>query len=274
MTRTRTISTALALVATLSLAACGGGEEPATSPTDTGAAPTDGTSGDEGGEGTGTGPAEGSETGSAESTTGQSSATSDGCPATDNQVPDGAATGQSADLDGDRQADELWLSAGTDRELGVRTASGAVFSVEFSAGAPQAATALGQRLGDGSSIVLLNTGRSVSLYAVIDCELTPTMNAEGDQYTFDLGFTGYGTGVGCVDLGDGLQLVGLLADSDESGDSFDVTRTAITLSGAGANATNGDSETVATGAGPDDPAVVSAQEVSCGDATAQVTEPQ
>src|SRR5690625_157927 len=142
MTRTRTISTALALVATLSLAACGGGEEPATSPTDTGAAPTDGTSGDEGGEGTGTGPAEGSETGSAESTTGQSSATSDGCPATDNQVPDGAATGQSADLDGDRQADELWLSAGTDRELGVRTASGAVFSVEFSAGAPQAATAL------------------------------------------------------------------------------------------------------------------------------------
>src|SRR5690625_2121686 len=262
MTRTRTISTALALVATLSLAACGGGEEPATSPTDTGAAPTDGTSGDEGGEGTGTGPAEGSENGSAESTTGQSSATSDGCPATDNQVPDGAATGQSADLDGDRQADELWLSAGTDRELGVRTSSGAVFSVEFSAGAPQAATALGQRLGDGSTIVLLNTGRSVSLYAVIDCELVPTMNPQGDQYTFDLGFTGYGTGVGCVDLGDGLQRVGLRADGDERGDSVDVTRTALTLTGAGPDAANGDTETVATGAGPDDPAPVATVSVS------------
>lgn len=271
MTRTRTISTALALVATLSLAACGGGEEPPTSPTGTGAAPTEGTGGDEG---TSTSPTEGSGTGSGEATTGQSSATSDGCPATDDQVPDGAATGQSADLDGDGQPDELWLSAGTDREVGVRTASGAVFSVEFSAGAPQAATALGQRLGDGSSIVLLNTGRSVSLYAVVGCELVPTMNPEGDQYTFDLGFTGYGTGVGCVDLGDGLQLVGLLAESDESGDSFDVTRTVITLSDDGTSAANGDSETVATDAGADDPAVLSAQEVSCGDATAQVTEPQ
>src|SRR5690625_7606683 len=105
MTRTRTISTALALVATLSLAACGGGEEPATSPTDTGAAPTDGTSGDEGGEGTGTGPAEGSETGSAETTTGQSRATIAGCPATDKQDNDGATTGQSADLHGDEKAE-------------------------------------------------------------------------------------------------------------------------------------------------------------------------
>lgn len=269
MTRMRTTTAALALVAMLSLAACSGGEEP-TSPTETNTAPTESAGSDEG---TSSSPTEGSGTGSGEATTGQSSATSDGCPATDDQVPDGAATGQSADLDGDGQPDELWLSAGTDREVGVRTASGAVFSVGFSAGAPQAATALGQRLGDGSAIVLLNTGRSVSLYAVVGCALVPTMNPAGDQYTFDLGFTGYGTGVGCVDLGDGLQLVGLLAET-ESADSFDVTRTAITLSDDGTSAANGDTETVASDAGADDPAVVSAQEVSCGDATAQVTEPQ
>lgn len=269
MTRTRTITMALALVATLTLAACGSGGEEPSSPTESGSAPVEPTEPTD----DGSAPAE-SGTDEETSAGGESSAPSAGCEPSDAELPADAATGESADLDGDGQTDELWLGGGQDRTLGVRTASGAVFSVEFSAGAPQAATALGQRLGDGSAIVLLNTGRSASLYAVIGCELTPTMNEDGEPYIFDLGFTGYGTGVGCVDLGGGLQLVGLLAESGESGETFTVTRTAIELADAGSSANNGETETVATGVDPQDPAVVSAQDVSCGDATAQVTEPR
>lgn len=271
MTRTRTLTTALALVATLTLAACG--SEESTGPAESGSVPRE--TSDSGGDSSAP-PEDGADGGTSDTGSGeeQSSSPTGGCEPTGAEVPEGAATGESADLDGDEQSDELWLGGDQERLLGVRTASGAVFSVEFSAGAPQAATALGQRLGDGSAIVLLNTGRSVSLYAVIDCELTPTMNSDGDPYTFDLGFTGYGTGVGCVDLDDGLQLVGLLAESDESGEQFTVNRTAIELDDAGSSASNGETETVATDVDPQDPAVLSAQDVTCGDATAQVSEPR
>lgn len=273
MTRTRTLTTALALVATLTVAACGSdGEEPA-GPAESGSVP--GETSDSAGDGSG--PSENGADGAVDHTGSgeeQSGAPAGGCEPTDADVPAGAATGESADLDGDGEADELWLGGDQERMLGVRTASGAVFSVEFSAGAPQAAAALGQRLGDGSAIVLLNTGRSVGLYAVIGCELAPTMNEDGEPYTFDLGFTGFGTGVGCVDLGGGLKLVGLFAESDESGEQFTVTRTAIELDDAGSSASNGETETVATDVGPQDPEVVSAQEVSCGETTAEVTEPR
>lgn len=273
MTRTRRITTALALLTTFALAACGaGGEDPGTAP------PSDPSPGQTSAPGAESTPAtaDSSAETSEETSTGpeQSSSPANGCEPTDAEVPEGAATGESADLDGDGQDDELWLSGDEERALGVRTASGAVFSVQFSVGSPQAATALGERLGDGSAIVLLNTGRSAELYAVIGCELTPTMNADGEPYTFDLGFSGYGTGVGCVDFDDGLQLVGLLAESDESGEKFTVSRTAIELADAGSSARNGETETVAADVGPDDPAVVSAQEVSCGETSTQVTEPR
>lgn len=271
MTRSRRLTTALTLIATLTLAGCGS-EEP-TGPTESDSVPEQ--TSDSGGDSSA--PAEDSTDGENDGTGSgeeQSNSPAGGCEPTDAEVPEGAATGESVDLDGDEQADELWLGGDQERTLGVRTASGAVFSVEFSAGAPQAATALGQRLGDGSAIVLLDTGREVSLYAVVGCELTPTMNEDGEPYTFDLGFTGYGTGVGCVDREDGLQLVGLLAESDENGEQFTVTRTAIELHDAGSSASNGETETVATDVDPQDPAVVSAQEVSCGEATAQVREPR
>jgi hypothetical protein len=195
-----------------------------------------------------------------------------GCPA-GGSVPAGAATGATAELDGDGRADILWLSGGEQRTLGVSTASGAVFSTVFSSAAPQAASALGARLGEGSAIVLLNTGRSVPLYAVIGCELVPTANVQGQQYTFDLGFTGYGTGVGCVDLGKGRELVGLNARSEEDGQSFQVTRTPILLHDHGASAINGTTEVIAKEAAPQDPVVTTAQSVTCGKDRAQVHEP-
>ncbi|WP_170297300.1 hypothetical protein, partial [Georgenia thermotolerans] len=195
-----------------------------------------------------------------------------GCAATGAAVPDGAASAPTVDLDGDGAPDALWLSAGVPRILGVRTHSGAVFSVEFSSGAPQAARAQGQRLADGSAIILLDTGRAVPLYAVVDCAIVPTRNVQGHQYTFDLGFTGYGTGVSCEDVGKGLQLVGWNATS-ATGDRFEVTRTPIELADHGARATNGPTTTVARGVPVDDSAVTAAHGVSCDGAPPPVVEP-
>jgi hypothetical protein len=195
-----------------------------------------------------------------------------GCPA-GGRVPRGAATGATADLDGDGRSDSLWFSGGERRTLGVSTASGAVFSTVFTSGAPQTASALGARLGEGSAVVLLNTGRSVPLYAVIGCALVPTTNVQGQQYTFDLGFTGYGTGVGCADLGHGLGLVGLNARPDGHGQSFEVTRTPILLHHHGASATNGTTKVIAKDAAADDRVVTTAQSVTCGKDRAQVHEP-
>jgi hypothetical protein len=54
---------------------------------------------------------------------------------------------------------------------------------------------------------------------VSGCSLVPELNAQGQQYAFDLGFTGFGTGVGCVDAdGDGTpDLVGLTLVPEPNG---------------------------------------------------------
>ncbi|TDE95866.1 hypothetical protein EXU48_06290 [Occultella glacieicola] len=261
-------SAALALGLSLLVAGCGSpGDDVATSP------PPSGGAAEPDGEGSS---APDAGTPSGQDTTGDGDATGEGCSAVGadaRELPPDATPVPTVDLDGDGQADELWFSDADGRTLGVTTAAGGVFVTQFESGAPQAATAIGGRLGDGSAIVLLNTGRSVSLYAFRDCTLVPTRNDQGEQYTFDLGFTGYGTGVGCVDLGEGPALVGLNAVSDDDGATFEVTRTEILLEATGASASNGESEVVAEGATAQDPAVASAQSVSCGEPQEEAVEP-
>ncbi len=197
-----------------------------------------------------------------------------GCKATPKAVPGGAARAKSPDLDHDGKKDTLWLvDKGAKRRLGVRTASGATFSTTFSSAAPQAATAIGQQLGDGSSVILLDTGRSVALYTVINCAIVPTLNVQGKQYTFDLGFTGYGTGVRCVDSGRGLQLAGLLAKST-SGGKFAVSQTRIALSNNGQRAANAPKQSLAKAASESSALVKAARRVRCGKKNAGVDEPQ
>ncbi|MFI5956003.1 hypothetical protein [Cryptosporangium sp. NPDC051539] len=198
-----------------------------------------------------------------------------GCPSNNAKVPSGAHTAATADLDLDGDADTLWIAdVDNTRYLGVRTATGATFSTTFNSAAPQAAAAVGQKLDPaGPSIVLLNLGRSVQLYDVIDCGLVPVKNAQGAQYTFDLGFTGYGTGVQCVPQGSRYALAGLLAAPEKSGGGFRVTRTTITLSDYGRRARNGTSTVLARHAAVDSAVVKQAHAVTCGPA-APVTEPQ
>jgi len=199
-----------------------------------------------------------------------------GCVANSATIPAGAGTAVTGDVDLDGAPDTVWLADTPDRTLGITTATGATFSTTYSSAAPQAASALGQELQPaGPAIVLLDLGRSVALYAVVDCRLVPTLNAQGQQYTFDLGFTGYGTGVGCVAGGDeeDLQLVGLDAQDTGNG-TFRVTRTAVRLSDFGRRATNGATTVVAEGVGSDSPYVQDARTVGCGDHRQVAGEPQ
>jgi hypothetical protein len=95
------------------------------------------------------------------------------------------------------------------------------------------------------------------------CELVAEQDVQGRQYAFDLGFTGYGTGVGCVDADhDGTtDLVGLKYVPEPQG-AGTIQRTVVVLTGP--QARNGATDTVAaTRAGMVD----EAHAVTCGDLT-------
>jgi len=186
---------------------------------------------------TGTPSASTTTTGSTASSTTSDAATA-GCSSAVSPAPDGAGTAQAADLDGDGRTDEVWLAIEDgDRVVGVNFAAGGSASTTFT-GAPISATAYGNRLGDGTSIVLVSTGRSAALYSVIDCEIVATRNINDAQYTFDLGFAGYGTGVACPNPDSGLYLAGYNSTQAQDGE-YEIIRTRIDLSEDGALAENG-----------------------------------
>lgn len=190
-----------------------------------------------------------------------------GCAETDDATPEGAATHEIVDVDGDGAADAAWLTGGAERRFGITTASGATFSTAIDSASPQRASAVVNVVAAGEAtapIALVDTGREVLLYSAADCDLAATLNLAGAPYTFDKGFTGQGTGVGCTEVDDALHLAGLNATSAD-GSSFTVERTFVDLDDGALNASNGDEATVATNAGPDDPVVVTAQETSCGE---------
>jgi len=189
-----------------------------------------------------------------------------GCAPGGVDLPSGAATALTQDLDGDGLKDTLWMAdKGSSRVLGVETASGARFSTTFSNASPVRANAVGGRLGDGSAIILLDFNREAKLYAVTGCKIVPTLNKQGQQYTFDEGYTGYGSGVGCPLIGAGRRLVGYLAKPGGHGDGYIVTRTLINLSKNGTRADNGPIEEVGRGLPGSDPVVTKAQEIICAD---------
>lgn len=268
----------------LLLSGCGGGGT-GTGVASTAAAPSTATPA---ASATSTSPAGGA-TGTASST----AAAGEGCAPTGQEVPAGASTAATADLDHDGRADELWLADATtgsgalERRLGVRTASGAVFSTAYTSASPQGTTAIGQALDGSTSIVLLSDGRQVPLYAVVTgsgagaCQLVASADAQGQPYAFDLGFTGYGSGVACVPTAQGgtdLALYGLLVvGGDAEGDLPGIQRTRIDLSEGGRQARNGPTDAPAElqGINPEGAQVAAARRVSCGDQgpDTAVTEP-
>jgi hypothetical protein len=190
-----------------------------------------------------------------------------GCPATASGRPTGvpstADSKPTLDVDGDGRPDTVWIddetAVGGGFPFGVSTASGGDFYENFASASPvERSVLVADVTGKGEFIALASDGRAVQLWAISKCSLVPVLNAQGQQYTFDLGFTGFGTGVGCADIdGDGVRnLVGLQVDGTS------ITSTAIDLDGR--TATNGTSRTIAD-AGP--ALVDAASQVTCGDLT-------
>jgi len=184
-------------------------------------------------------------------------------------VPAGTRTRQTVDVDGDGRPDTAFIGLGPDSSggvpFGVRTASGAVLASTIRSASPIARSVLfADVTGHGEVVALADDGRSVQLWVVSDCQLLPAQNAQGQQYTFDLGLrTGFGTGVGCVDAdGNGTtDLVGLKYVPEPQG-AGTIGRTIVRLQGA--QARNGATDTVpVTRAQEAD----EAQTVSCGDLT-------
>lgn len=191
-----------------------------------------------------------------------------GCAAGGGAAPPGSAVKQVDDLDGDGLADTLWIAdvpastGAVDRFVGVITASGARSAVQIHTGSPLPLQALAfDARNDGAHQIVVSYGRGANLYVFLDCRIQTVIDTAGAPFVFDLGNRrGTGTGVGCLNLGDGRRLVGLQALPHDDG--WTVRRTEISLEGTVASI--GPSDTV-TGGSAQDPMVAAAQTISCGD---------
>jgi hypothetical protein len=193
-----------------------------------------------------------------------------GCPSVGRALPPGAVSRPTVDVDGDGRPDTAFIADSPDSSggvaFGIRTASGGVFSATIRSASPVARSVLvADVTGHGEVIALASDNRQVQLWAVSACQLVPEQNAQGQQYAFDLGFTGYGTGVGCVDAnGDGTtDLVGLKFVAEPQG-AGTIQRTIVVLKGPQARNGATDSVPVTRASLADE-----AQAVTCGDLTMQ-----
>lgn len=119
---------------------------------------------------------------------------------------------------------------------------------------------------DGARQLIVSNGRVAHLYALISCDIVPIIGPDGQPFLFDMqNLRGNGTGVGCVDFGDGRRLAGLQAlpqNSGAQGTGWIVRRTEIDLDGT--TATIGPSDSV-TADSAQSPLVVAASTITCGD---------
>jgi hypothetical protein len=198
-----------------------------------------------------------------------------GCTPTGAPPPAGVAQRRVSDLDWDGRPDTLWVGQSRDgppsqghidRIVGVTTASGDNAQVEVTSASPIPLSALAvDAQQDGQHQIIVSDGRSAQLYVFANCRIQTVADNQGAPFLFDLqNLRDHGTGVGCADLGPpspGRHLVGLQALDNGL---WTVRRTEIDLNGT--LATIGPSDTV-TAASAQDPAVTSAQTISCGDLT-------
>jgi hypothetical protein len=195
-----------------------------------------------------------------------------GCTPTGAPPPADVAQRKVRDLDWDGRPDTLWVGQSrdgngqTDRVVGVTTASGDNAQMEVMSASPIPLAALAiDAQQDGQHQIIVSDGRSAQLYVFANCRIQTVADNQGAPFLFDLqNLRDHGTGVGCGDVGPsspGRHLVGLQALNDGQ---WTVRRTEIDLNGT--LATIGPSDTV-TAASEQDPAVTSAQTISCGDLT-------
>jgi hypothetical protein len=195
-----------------------------------------------------------------------------GCAPSGAPPPADVAQRKVTDLDWDGRPDTLWVGQSRDgngridRVVGVTTASGANAQVHVMSASPIPLSALAvDAQQDGQHQIIVSDGRSAQLFVFADCRLQTVADNQGAPFLLDLqNLRDHGTGVGCGDLGPsspGRHLVGLQALNTGL---WTVRRTEIDLNGT--LATIGKSDTV-TADSAQDPAVTSAQTISCGDLT-------
>ena len=159
----------------------------------------------------------------------------------------------------------VWISHnGT---VGVTTPGGTGVVQVSNAGGPPLQAFLVDAQQDGNQQLIVSNGRVAHVYTVSGCEISAVTDPQGVPFMFDLenarsGPASGGTGVDCLDLGDGRHLTGLLAQQTDTG--ITVRRTEFTLNGT--VATPGKSDTV-VGQSPHEPAIATASTISCGDQT-------
>jgi hypothetical protein len=121
------------------------------------------------------------------------------------------------------------------------------------------------RINDATPpLFLADDGRMVQLWAFNDCQIANVTNLQGVNYMFSLGFTDFGTGVGCGSIDGTNQLLGLNVVGDSAG-TVDWTSTVVAVTGT--EARNG-TVTDGTFTSPaDDAAIALLRTVACGDQT-------
>ena len=185
-------------------------------------------------------------------------------------IPTGAAQAPVADVDGDGRADTAWIAAEASGavRVGIVTAAGGGAERSFTSASPVTRSILVVDVNpDTPPLVLADDGRTVQLWAVVDCAIVDVLNKSGQPYTFSLGFTDIGTGVGCKAVDGRQELVGLDAGEPE-GDTVPWTSTVVEVrSNQARNATKASGTYTR---GPDDAAIARLHGVSCGDAKAIV----
>lgn len=151
----------------------------------------------------------------------------------------------------------VWISP--DGMIGVTTAGGnGRLRVPNAGPMPLQALVINAQ-GDGGRQLIVSNGRVARLFILAGCKISAAYDGQGEPFSFDLqNLRGTGTGVGCGDLGNGPHLLGLQALPDG------VRRTQIDLDAFMATLGPSDIVPVAT---PQDPVVVWAQNISCGDQT-------
>jgi hypothetical protein len=174
-------------------------------------------------------------TGSSSETTSPETVRS-GCTAGPGRPPAGAKTRSVEDVDGDGRRDTAWMTAPAPATgvttFGISTAAGGGASIPYQSASPVRRSALVVNADKREPVeIVLSDGRVASLYAFSGCAIKEVLNPQGQDYKFDLGFGGHGTGVGCVSTKAGRRLVGLNAKLNGARTTVGWTRTIIELRG-------------------------------------------
>lgn len=190
-----------------------------------------------------------------------------GCESGDDTIPDGAATGEIVDVDGDGEPDTVWMLDRDGRTtIGISTAAGGGSRIDHESASPIPRRVLVVDADEKPPVELIvSDGRGAALHAFVDWEIQPVLNPEGEPYEFDLqNPRGDGTGIGGVETDDGRRLVGLQAG--ERGE-FTVkwSRTIIELDGL--TAANGRTETGTYDLPDQQEEADLLDEITCGDLT-------